>query len=78
MKKILQFSFVAMLAIGTAMLFAACEKDDGHSHQDHGGDHGGDRTLSFKKADISGATALALATRPVTQKTPPQCPPSTK
>lgn len=63
MKKILQFSFVAMLAIGTAMLFAACEKDDGHSHQDHGGDHGGDRTLSFKKADISGATALALATR---------------
>lgn len=61
MKKLLQFSFIAIMAMGTAMLFAACEKDDGHTHQDHGGE-GGMATLSFKKADISGATALALAT----------------
>ena len=60
MKKILQFSFVAMLAIGTAMLFAACEKDDGHSHQDHGGDHGGDRTLSFKKGANRGHMHVLL------------------
>lgn len=62
MKKLLQICFIAMMAMGTTMLFAACEKDDGHTHQDHGGE-GGMATLSFKKADISGATALALATR---------------
>ncbi len=62
MKKILQFSFIAMMAIGTVLMFAACDKDDDHTHQDHGGDQGGNKTLTFKKANISGAKALALAT----------------
>lgn len=60
MKKVLQFCAVALMAIGT-MMFVGCEKDDGHTHQDHGGDQGGNKSLTFKNANIAGAKALALA-----------------
>ena len=53
MKKVLQFCAVALMAIGT-MMFVGCEKDDGHTHQDHGGDQGGNKSLTFKNANIAG------------------------
>ena len=35
------------MTIGAMIMFASGEKDDGHTHEDHGGEHGGG-ALTFK------------------------------